>query len=274
MTNAAYKLFLFLFAVVGFSCANIAAQNTGKYRVSDFCSDQNWSSGNNTSFKELRETTIPATRLLTVDADRNGGIKIIGENRSDILVRSCVQAWANSESEAQARVKNIRVETGATIRAANPGGETNWSVSYEILVPRSIDLKLTAYNGGIAIRGVEGNLDFQTHNGGISVADAGGTVRGRTQNGGVAAKLSGGRWNGGGLDLETQNGGVSLELPQNYAARLETRTVNGGFKSDFDINMTVREWRRGVNINTDLNGGGAPVRVVTTNGGVRISAPR
>lgn len=272
MTNAAYRYFLFLFAIVALSCLNVAAQNTGTYKNYEFCSDRNWSNGNKTSFKELRETTIPATRLLTVDADRNGGIKVIGENRSDIAVRACIQAWADSDSEAQSRVKNVRIETAGTVRAVNSGNESNWSVSYEILVPRSTDLKLSAYNGGISIRGVEGNLDFETHNGGISVQDASGNVRGRTQNGGIAAKLSGARWNGSGLNLETQNGGVSLEMPRNYATRLETRTVNGGFKSDFDITMTVREWQRGVNINTDINGGGAPVRVVTTNGGVRISS--
>lgn len=271
MTNAAYRYFFFLFVIIGLSSFNAAAQ--GDSKSSNFCSDKNWNWGDKTSFKDLRETAIPATRLLTVDADRNGGIKVIGENRSDILIRACVQAWADSESEAQTRVKNTRVETASgSVRAVNSGNDSNWSVSYEILVPRSTDLKLTAYNGGIGIRGVEGNLDFETHNGGISIQDAGGNVRGRTQNGGIAAKLSGGRWNGTGLNLETQNGGVNIEMPRNYAARLETRTVNGGFKSDFDISMTVREWRRGVNISTDINGGGAPVRAVTTNGGVRISS--
>jgi DUF4097 and DUF4098 domain-containing protein YvlB len=97
-------------------------------------------------------------------------------------------------------------------------------------------------------------------------------VRGRTTNGGVSVKLAGTRWNGSGLNVETTNGGVNLQMPANYAARLETSTVNGGFKSDFDINVKMRDWTRGVNISTDLNGGGAPIRVVTTNGGVRISS--
>ncbi len=79
-----------------------------------------------------------------------------------------------------------------------------------------------------------------------------------------------------GLNVETTNGGVNLEMPENYAARLETRTVNGGFTSDFDLTVKMREWNRsrGVNISTDLNGGGAPIRVVTTNGGVRIRSSR
>ena len=117
-------------------------------------------------------------------------------------------------------------------------------------------------------------MDFETKNGGISVRDVAGRVKGRTQNGGVNAKLEGKSWKGTGLDLETTNGGVNLTLPENYAARLETATVNGGFKSDLEITVKLKEFRRGVNINTDLNGGGAPIRVVTTNGGVRINSDK
>jgi len=36
------------------------------------------------------------------------------------------------------------------------------------------------------------------------------------------------------------------------------------------LNEERNERNRAVRINTDLNGGGAPIRVVTTNGGVKI----
>lgn len=264
-----------ILAIVCLSFLSVAAQSAKNYEKREFCSENNWSNGRSVSARDLRETTVAASNLLTVDAEKNGGIRIRGENRPDILVRACVQAWANSESEAQARVKNVRVETGGSmVRAVNSAGNEDWSVSYEILVPRSTNLKLSAHNGGIGISGVEGALDFETQNGGISLSDVAGNVRGKTQNGGVSVKLSGARWNGSGLNVETQNGGVNLEMPQNYAARLETATVNGGFKSDFDITVKMRDWQRGVNISTDLNGGGAPVRVVTTNGGVKISTAK
>jgi hypothetical protein len=56
-------------------------------------------------------------------------------------------------------------------------------------------------------------------------------------------------------------------MPANYAAHLETSTVNGGVKSDFT--ELVRE-KRQRQVSADINGGGAPVRIVTTNGGVTI----
>ncbi len=105
------------------------------------------------------------------------------------------------------------------------------------------------------------------------MSDVAGDVKGKTTNGGVSVILSGNSWKGGGLDVETKNGGVQLSIPESYAARVETRTVNGGFKSDISqLNVERSDRTRGVNLKTDLNGGGAPIRVVTTNGGVRITS--
>jgi DUF4097 and DUF4098 domain-containing protein YvlB len=115
-------------------------------------------------------------------------------------------------------------------------------------------------------------MDFSAMNGGISLNEVAGDVRGRTTNGGVNVNLSGTSWKGKGLDLQTTNGGVRLSMPQNFAAHLEASTVNGGFRSDLDLSVKLKDMRRGVNINSNINGGGAPIRVVTTNGGVVINA--
>jgi DUF4097 and DUF4098 domain-containing protein YvlB len=154
------------------------------------------------------------------------------------------------------------------------------SVSYDISVPRNTDLKLNAHNGGISIDSVEGRLGFETMNGGVSLRNVSGDVRGRTTNGGVHVALSGGSWQGSGLDVQTTNGGVSLVIPESYAANIETGTTNGGYRSDIpSLNITTENVsgnmshrRRGGSIKTALNGGGAPIRLVTTNGGIRISS--
>jgi hypothetical protein len=240
---------------------------------SEFCSN-NWSNGDKVSVSEVRESTVSAGSL-TVDGKRNGGIRVIGENRSDILIRACVQTWGNSDEEARSLAKSIRVETGSTVSAEGASEESNWSVSYQISVPRSTSLKLTTLNGGISIKDVEGNIEFDAKNGGIHLSNLAGDVKGRTTNGGVHIELAGNTWRGGGLDVQTTNGGVNLAMPENYAARFETRTVNGGFKSDIaglTVERDENDRSRGVNISRDINGGGALVRVVTTNGGVKIGS--
>jgi hypothetical protein len=115
----------------------------------EFCSGD-WSNGDKVSGRDLRETTLPGGSL-TVDGKRNGGISVRGENRSDILVRACVQTWGNTAEEAQSLAKSIRIETGGSVRAEGASEENGWSVSYQILVPRNTNLKLTTLNGGIGI---------------------------------------------------------------------------------------------------------------------------
>jgi len=257
------------------SGAAVFAQDKNKNDKSNkgFCENYNYSSGDKVSYKEVRETTIRAASLLTVDGRRNGGIKVKGEDRNDVLVRACVQTAAVTDEAARAMAKNIRIETVGSVRAENLTDDSNWAVSYEILVPRSTNLKLDARNGGISINGVEGAMEFETTNGGIHLSDVAGEVKGKTTNGGVHVALAGSSWTGKGLDLQTTNGGIHLTIPETYAARIETGTVNGGFKSDIAaLNVERTERTRGVRLNTEINGGGAPIRLITINGGVKISS--
>ena len=222
----------------------------------------------------MRETTVPAGDV-NVDGKRNGGISIKGENRADVLVRACVQAWANSAAEANSIAKSVRIETGGTIQASGADDEKNYSVSYEILVPRNTNVNLTTLNGGISISNVEGAINFTAKNGGVNLSGLAGDVKGRTANGGLHVELNGASWKGKGLDVETTNGGVHVSMPNDYAARFETRTVNGGFRTDFTalkVERDEKDWQRGVNLSRDLNGGGAIVRIVTTNGGVSVNS--
>ena len=101
-------------------------------------------------------------------------------------------------------------------------------VSYDVYVPRHMDLDLRAHNGGLRVDGVTGRMTLETENGGVSLEGAGGDVRAHAQNGGLNVRLTGTHWEGAGLDAETQNGGVRLVVPEGYSARLETGTVNGG----------------------------------------------
>ena len=96
-------------------------QEKQKSKNYEFCSDNwNWSNGDKVSAKDLRETTFAAPGVLNVDAGKNGGISVKGENRSDVLVRACVQAWGKTQEEADSIVRSIRVETGSNVRAVVP----------------------------------------------------------------------------------------------------------------------------------------------------------
>lgn len=270
-----FRYALLVVALCLCGCSAFAQEKSEKR--GNFCENNNYSSGDNkVSHKELRESTVAGGGLVNVDARRNGGVMVRGENRSDVLVRACIQTRGTTDEEARTIARGIRIETGSNIRAEGATDETNWAVSYEILVPRTTNLRLTTHNGGIRIAGVDGSIEFEATNGGIHLTELAGNVKGRTTNGGLHITLSGNSWKGSGLDVETTNGGVHLSIPETYAARIETGTVNGGFKSDIAaLNVEKNDDQprtRRTRINTDLNGGGAPVRVITTNGGVKITS--
>jgi DUF4097 and DUF4098 domain-containing protein YvlB len=126
---------------------------------------------------------------------------------------------------------------------------------------------LEANNGGIVIADVQGTVNFNGVNGGVVLKRVGGNVHGATTNGGLVVELSGDRWNGESLDVETTNGGIVMSVPENYSAHLETRTVNGSLDIDFPVTVPGRITKE---LTVDLGSGGATVRAVTTNGGVKI----
>jgi hypothetical protein len=234
--------------------------------------DRGWGDGRE-QYCDVRERTIPVRADLRVDGRDNGGIEVIGWDRNEILVRSKIQARAGSESDAKALADQIRIEVADEIRADGPSTRwrSGWSVSYEIYAPRRTNLDLAANNGGISIADIEGRIEFGTTNGGVSLTGVAGDVRGSTTNGGVDVELTGDTWRGTGLDVRTTNGGIEVAIPEQYSARLETGTVNGGMNFGFPVTVQGRLDRR---LTTQLGNGGPLVRITTTNGGVTLRRAR
>jgi hypothetical protein len=219
----------------------------------------------------IKEQMIAASGgTITVDGRKNGGVSVKGWGRNEIFVRAKIQTWANTEAEAQALAGQVRIETaGANIHAEGPeqGNRQGWAVSFEVSVPRNSNLSLKAHNGGVSIADVRGQIEFGAMNGGVSLKRLAGNVKGHTMNGGLSIELAGNGWDGEGMDVKTTNGGVSLSIPENYSAHLETGTVNGGLRSDIPITVQG-EVKRELSVN--LGSGGQKIRAFTTNGGVSI----
>jgi len=237
------------------------------------CPDgSNWGGGDRVGFCEIRETTIADTGTLNVDAGTNGGIRITGADRSNVLIRARVQTSAPSAQEAKTLASQVQVQASpGSIRTSGPGQirDQNWSISFEILVPRRSGLELKAHNGGITISDVEGQMRFDTQNGGVTLNGVGGDVRGKTTNGGLKVQLAGNTWRGNQLDVQTTNGGINVTVPEGYSAQFETSTVNGRVQADIP-GANVVKGRNDRNVSVTLGSGGPLVRLLTTNGGIRL----
>ena len=233
------------------------------------CTDRNYNDDRATHC-EMREDTIGGANPLDIDAGRNGGIHVRGWDRGDVLVRSKIQASADTDADARRLVGAVRIDTaGGRVRADGPDlhSDENWSVSFEINVPRTAMLTLNTNNGGIAIDDFRGSAQFHAKNGGLTLYNVGGDIRGETTNGGVTVDLSGDHWDGAGLDVETRNGGIRMTLPKGFSAQLEAGTTHGRVSIDFPITVTGTIGRH---LETTLGSGGAKVRAMTTNGGITI----
>ncbi|GAA4369169.1 hypothetical protein GCM10023185_42570 [Hymenobacter saemangeumensis] len=245
-----------------------AAQTAPAFKSS--CDEHNFHSGRGQQrYCETRDLTmsLPKSGPLYVDADQNGGISVRSWAGKEVRVRVKVQAWGPDEAAAKAVVAGINISSAEGQLRARAGEGENWAVSYELLVPEKLALDLKTHNGGISLDGVRGPVTFAAQNGGVSIVGDGGDVRGHTQNGGVSIVLNGKKWEGKGVDVTTTNGGVSWVVPANYAAQLYSSTSHGRISSDFP---TISRSMMGGEVNLALGKGGAPVKAVTTNGGISI----
>ncbi len=237
----------------------------------DWCSREHRGRYDRGWYCEVRELEVaPGGGPLSVDGGTNGGISVEGWDRDRIHVRARVWAHARHDDDARSLVSEVRVDAAATrIRADGPknGRHESWGVSYDIKVPRRMDLDLETTNGGISVAEVSGSIEFRATNGGVSLDGLSGDVHGSTTNGGLKVQLTGFEWNGAGLDVHTTNGGVKVFIPEDYNADFETGTTNGSLSVGFPIVVQGRIDRQ---FRTRLGRGGAPVRVMTTNGGVVI----
>jgi hypothetical protein len=218
-------------------------------------------------------------------ANVNGGVRIEAWDRDEVRVEAIKKVKAGSRAKAEDVMDAIDVvitrrgdhlEIDTRLPRGGGSGFLDWmvgnhssaSVSYKISVPRSTDVEIDTVNGGVRVAGVAGRVEASTTNGGIQTSDLRGSVRAGTTNGAIDVAF-GEVADGREMRLSTTNGGISLRLPRNVRASIDADTTNGGINLDGIDADLHRKSRR--HLEADLNGGGAEIRLTTTNGGIRIS---
>ena len=228
---------------------------------------------------EIRELGMKPTRgPLRVDPGMNGGVEIIGWNRDSIAITARIQVNARTTQDADDIARALRIEASdGTIKVtggSSPfGRRQHWGVNLVVMVPRQTDLNIATENGPLSVQDVSSRMDLETQNGPLSLTGVGGDVHASAQNGPLSIELLGTKWEGTGLDAATQNGPADLTIPDNYNAKIEFGTVNGPMDVGFPMTVTI-SGRVKNRISTTLGNGGAPVRVVTTNGPMTVRRAR
>lgn len=121
----------------------------------------------------------------------------------------------------------VRVESASFSRA----------LELDIQVPLRTSLKLSAVNGdGIAVEGVEGDIEIESVNGLVSLVDVAGSVVANSVNAPVRATLT--RMTAQkAMAFTSFNGAVDVTLPHAVKASFKLRSDQGDVFTDFDIDL-------------------------------------
>jgi hypothetical protein len=199
----------------------------------------------------------------------NGPVQVEGWDRNVIEIHA-VKIAKKKESdldrvsiEVDAKPNDVSV---VTRYPQNEGVEV--AVEYTIRVPHGARVEhIGTVNGTVKIAGVESVEELRTVNGNIEVYEGGGSVHAHTTNGNVHVELS--RFpEEKGMAAETTNGSVLLAVPQDTQADLEARSLNGNFYSELPFLQETASRPR--EMRGKFGKGGAPIRLNTVNGGIRI----
>jgi len=207
----------------------------------------------------------------------NGRIHVTPSDGSEIEIVAQKKAKAVSDEAAKEALGQIEITdtvSGSTIHvqtrtprsAGMLGGSTE--VAYSVRVPAGADVKFVTVNGGIEISRLSGKIEAQTTNGEIVAREVSGRIEATTTNGGVDVDLT--SVAKGGVKLGCTNGGIKLRLPSDAAATISASVANGGIDAD-GVQLEKTESSRR-SLEARMNGGGPPITIAGTNGGIKISA--
>jgi hypothetical protein len=204
----------------------------------------------------------------------NGLIEVSPGDGDQITVTAEKIAKAPTEAEAKEMAEKIEIhETAASdsiILDAKLSATGMFSgsrqVKFHVRAPRGTTLRLSNTNGEIEITDMTGEIRLDTTNGSVKAVGISGPTHASTTNGAVSLDFA--SVPSEGVSAETTNGGVIVTIPKDAKARINARVSNGGIEADgLALAITEQSRRR---LDATLNGGGADIRLETTNGGVRI----
>lgn len=217
----------------------------------------------------------------------NGKITAEATDGPDLVVEGKKTAKASSDDAAKDLLTKIEIreeagDSSVRIESRPPrlSGFSSHEIQWTIKVPKGIVLDLRTTNGGVRLNNLSNEVHAKSTNGGVrgEKLDAK-IVEASTVNGGIEIELLSPLASGDSVEMEAVNGGVTLMISPDSKASIEARCVNGGVHVE-DLNIkrpdegNQNDFERRRRLTGDMNGGGAKVRMSTTNGGVRLSAAK
>lgn len=218
----------------------------------------------------------------------NGSVEVVGWGRDEVAVHAVKTASGDPSELGLVKIEMEAGREGVAVRTLYPRDrDVEVQVEYVIRVPRQIVLRwVETVNGTVLVRGVDGGGALRSVNGNVEVRDSGGTFSARTTNGNIRMELrhldapearagSGVKFvpvSNAAQSVETVNGSVVIELPRSAGAELEVSSLNGDFRTQLPVE--ARSSQDPQVFRGRLGRGGAPLRIRTVNGAIRLLSSR
>ena len=194
------------------------------------------------------EVTEPFTQTYPISAtgsvqleNVNGLVEIIGWDKNEISVEA-IKSPPKEEDLARIQLKIESTPNRLSIETVHKKkallfGTWRGEVRYTLHVPSGIRLEMVSViNDAIRVRGVTGSVHLKTINGSIDAAGLGSAGRFETVNGPITVAYTSLK----GIDalsLRTINGRCDLTLPKDSAFSVDSKSVNGGVRTDMPIKV-------------------------------------
>ena len=207
---------------------------------------------------------------IDVEPSTGSAVEVVAEKSARAASSEAAkEALGRIEIQEASSPTNVRIETKVQRNAGGLFSRAEQQVHYVVKVPAMLEVRFSTVNGGIELTGLKGRITAETTNGGIKAHDVSGPIDASTTNGGVNVELS--EVAESGVKLGCTNGGIELKLPADSRATISARVTNGGINTDGVKIETIGESNRR-RLDARMNGGGAPINLEGTNGGIRIAS--
>jgi len=146
------------------------------------------------------------------------------------------------------------------------GHGDDYTVSYQLRVPKTVSLDLQTVNGRIASRGIDGETRATTVNGVVDIETSGANeVEAKAVNGIIRAHFL---TDFHGASFKTVNGRVIAVLPPSASFTGDFNQVNGDVEAGFPLNIHSHPGSR--RVSGEVNGGRYSLHITTVNGDIKV----
>ncbi len=218
-----------------------------------------------------------STGINSIDANTiNGSIDVTARQDTTITLDITKKCLGEDSIDAEEHIAEIEISTNISggelfVNAYMPDEQDrDYTASFDFRMPEVLYLDLSTINGSIAITNMLGGAKVRSINGGFTFQNVEGAIEGETTNGSIDCDMNQLLANES-ITFTTDNGSVLINLPTAVAVSFDLENDNGNISiTGFtNVNYTTNEPRHKVGT---INGGGAPIDVITINGDISLEA--